>query len=497
MNLFPDERTHRIFDTILGSLAAPMPVYLVGGAVRDRLLDLPVHDLDFVVPSSSLQLAAALRRKLGAVGFTLDDERQTARLILEQGKDSELILDFVSFTGGSLAEDLSNRDFTINTLAVALDQPDLLIDLLGGERDLQEKRLRAASARSMELDPLRVLRGVRLALAYHLTIEPGTLGLMRNSVSSLERVSSERVRDELFKILECEDLEKAFRLMDALELTEQVFPELRAVKQVPAYPPHVHDLWAHTLRVMRYLQDFWGFLRTGELPDTNLFLREACAALMPYAENLREMLSVPVQANRTRWSLLLLAALYHDTGKPAAQTSDSQGRIRFIGHDRLSATLVTARAQALMLGRGEVDYLQQMAANHMRLHFFSKEGTQLSDRACYRFFRDLGEIGLDAVLLSLADMLAAYEDTLEPAKWQRELRAALALMEAWFTRREQVVEPKLLLDGDDLQREFNLFPGALIGELLAQLREAQASGEVCTRSEALTFLEKYLNTKDA
>ena len=115
MSLFPDERTRRIFDAVLNSLDAPMPVYLVGGAVRDRLLGLPVNDLDFVVPSHSLQLAGAVRRKLGAAGFTLDDKRQTARLILGQGKTSELILDFVSFTGGSLYEDLSNRDFTINT----------------------------------------------------------------------------------------------------------------------------------------------------------------------------------------------------------------------------------------------------------------------------------------------------------------------------------------------------------------------------------------------
>ncbi len=132
----------------------------------------------------------------------------------------------------------------------------------------------------------------------------------------------------------------------------------------------------------------------------------------------------------------------------------------------------------------------------MRLHFFSKEGTQLSDRACYRYFRDLRETGVDAVLLSLADMLAAYEDTLEPAKWQRELGAALTLLDAWFSRREQVVEPRMLLDGDDLQHEFGLEPGAIIGELLAQLREAQASGEVYNRAGAVLFVKEILHNKN-
>lgn len=492
MNLLPNERSRRIFEIVLASLPAPMPVYLVGGAVRDTLLGLPVNDLDFVVPSNSLQLARTLRRKLGAAGFTLDDERQTARLILEQGQPSELILDFVSFTASSLFEDLSNRDFTINTLAVALDQPDVLIDLLGGERDLRERRLRAASARSMELDPLRVLRGVRLSLAYHLSIEPETLGWMRDSVRSLERVSGERVRDEIFKILEHKDLGPAFQQMDALELTEQVFPELRAVKQVPAYPPHVHDLWTHTLQVGFYLNLLRDYFQSGELPESNRFLRETCEALSPYTQSLRERLAGTVQGGRSRWSLLLLASLYHDTGKPAAQTVDAGGRIRFSGHDRISADLIAARAQALMLGRAEVEYLRLLAANHMRLHFFSKEGVQMTDRACYRYFRDLGATGVDVLLLSLADMLAAYENTLEPAKWQRELGAAQALLDAWFSRKQQVVEPRLLLDGDDLQREFGLEPGVLIGEILTQLREAQASGLVYNKTEALHFVEDYL-----
>lgn len=116
----------------------------------------------------------------------------------------------------------------------------------------------------------------------------------------------------------------------------------------------------------------------------------------------------------------------------------------------------------------------------------------MTDRACYRYFRDLGATGVDVLLLSLADMLAAYENTLEPAKWQRELGAAQALLDAWFSRKQQVVEPRLLLDGDDLQREFGLEPGVLIGEILTQLREAQASGLVYNKTEALHFVEDYL-----
>jgi len=496
MSLLADDRSRAIFEVVASCQPAGVPVYLVGGAVRDALLGLKVNDFDFLVPDNSLLLAKKVRRKLGAVGFTLDDERQTARLILDQGKAEEFILDFVSFTGGSLLEDLRSRDFTINTLAIDLNHPDELIDLLGGERDLRDKRLRAASFRSMELDPLRVLRGVRLSLAYQLTAEPETFALMRNSVPGLERVSGERVRDELFKIFDLEDLENAFRQMEALGAVEQLFPELIAARQVPAFPPHVHDLWTHTLRVVFYLKAFWDFFRFGRMPGANEFLRQACETLQPFASRLKEWFIHPVQGNRSRWSLLLLAALYHDSGKPHAQTEDARGKTRFIGHDRVSAALVSKRAQALMLGRLEMEYLQLVTANHMRLHFFSKEGTELTDRAVYRYFRDLGEAGVDVALLSLADVLAAFESTLEPANWQRELQAVLALLEAWFSKQGQVVAPTMLLNGDDLQREFGLQPVALIGRLLEELREAQAAGEIYSRAEAVKFVEQYLHRKD-
>lgn len=496
MKLLPDDRSQAIFDVIISCLPTAEPVYLVGGAVRDRLLGLQVNDLDFVVANNSLSLAKKVQRRLGAVGYTLDDERQTARLILDQGKPTELILDFVSFTGSNLMEDLLSRDFTINTLAIDLRQPDELVDLLGGERDLREKCLRAASARSMALDPLRVLRGVRLSLAYHLTIDSETTQLMRNSIANLKSISGERLRDEIFKIFEQDDLGKAFLQLDNLGLIDQLFPELSVLKQVPAFPPHVHDIWTHTLQVIFYLKALWDYFRTGKLPGANAFLRKASEALNPYALSLKELFSNPVQGNRSRWSLLLLAALYHDAGKPPAQTIDSQGKTRFFGHERLSAELVLRRAQELMLGRDEVDYLQRVVANHMRLHFFSKEGAELTDRACYRYFRDLGEAGVDVALLSLADLVAAYEDTLDSGKWERELNAALLLLNAWFSRREKVIAPTLLLNGDDLQREFGLEPGALIGKLLAELREAQAAGEIYSRPDAVKFVEQYLRKQE-
>jgi tRNA nucleotidyltransferase/poly(A) polymerase len=193
-----------------------------------------VNDFDFVVPAQSLELAKKVRQQLHAVGFTLDDERQTGRVIVNQGKPDELIIDFVIYTGGSLLEDVKNRDFTINTLLVDLQQPEEVIDLLSGLADLDAKVLKAASPQSMQLDPLRVLRGIRFKRTFNLEIEPQTENLMRAAAEGLAQISGERIRDELFKILAQGDVAGAFRLMDSLGVLAPVFPEIAELKQEPA-----------------------------------------------------------------------------------------------------------------------------------------------------------------------------------------------------------------------------------------------------------------------
>jgi len=198
MKIQLDPETRQLLELVRNSAPKDLPVHLVGGAVRDFVLGRPVNDFDFVVPAQSLELAKKVRQQLHAVGFTLDDERQTGRVILNQSKPNEIILDFVIYTGGSLLEDVKNRDFTINTLLLDLLQPEEVIDLLGGLPDLDAKVLKAASPQSMQLDPLRVLRGIRFKRTFSLEIEPQTESLMRAAAEGLAQISGERIRDELF-----------------------------------------------------------------------------------------------------------------------------------------------------------------------------------------------------------------------------------------------------------------------------------------------------------
>jgi len=131
----------------------------------------------------------------------------------------------------------------------------------------------------------------------------------------------------------------------------------------------------------------------------------------------------------------------------------------------------------------------------MRIHHFSKPSVEMTNRAIYRYFRDLGAAGVDNALLSLADTLAAFEDTLQIEAWKREVQAVEKLFAAWFNQQEALIQPPKLLDGKDLQRIFGLKPSPLLGESLEALREAQAAGEVGDEKAAINYVYQFLERK--
>ena len=166
--------------------------------------------------------------------------------------------------------------------------------------------------------------------------------------------------------------------------------------------------------------------------------------------------------------------------------------MRFLRHEEQGAELVGRRARRLALSQVEVQRVQSIVRQHMRIHLLSGEPTAPTRRAIYRYFRDAGAAGVDIALLSLADTLATYGPSLTQPVWQAELDTARILLEAWFEQPAQAVRPVRLLTGSELIAEFGLRPGPAIGRLLDALRELQAAGEITTRAEALAYLRENL-----
>ncbi|MFH1446012.1 MAG: HD domain-containing protein [Chloroflexota bacterium] len=484
----------KIFTQVLETTPENETIYLVGGAVRDLLLNKPINDLDFVVRDQTRQISHRVARSLHAQSFLLDDERQTARVIYRLADGKQILLDFVTFTGDDLYSDLLNRDFTINAMAIDLHSPMQLIDPMEGAEDLKNAVLRTCSPQSMLSDPLRVLRGIRIALDYSLQITPASKILMKKASSSLGAVSSERKRDELFKILDTIQPDLGIRLMDHLDCIPAVLPELLPLKEVPASVPHVHDLWEHTLKTVNYLSKIYEVLTdyegAGKVKTWSLGFM--ATRLWEYRRDLKEHLIRPIQAERSRRDLLLLAALYHDTGKVDTVSEGSDQRLHYYGHANESEVTVINRAQELCLSNREVEWLAGVVRYHMRIHQMAQSKDVPTAKAIYRFFRDTDELGVDICLLSLADILATFEGTLKQSQWINEVEIVYQLLNAWWHQKETVVDPPKLLDGNDLQELFKLEPGPMFSEILESLREAQADKKIMTWDEALDFVQQFL-----
>ncbi len=211
--------------------SADVELYLVGGAVRDAMLGRLSLDLDFAAPADGIRLARRVADVLEADVFPLDDVRDTGRVIVTLADGLREKLDFATYRGDSLEDDLRHRDFTVNAMAVDLRSMSLL-DPLGGAADLRAGKLRACAETSMCDDPIRVLRGIRLAAGLGFQIDPSTRQAMKSAAPLIEGISPERVRDELFHILEGPQASASVRALDMLGVLRHILPELEAMKGV-------------------------------------------------------------------------------------------------------------------------------------------------------------------------------------------------------------------------------------------------------------------------
>ena len=485
---------------LLDSISAVIPtsesVYLVGGAVRDAVLGRVTHDLDFSC-ANGLKLAKKVADGLGAAFFPMDETFDTGRVILQFPDGGREILDFAGYRGDSLESDLCARDFTINAVAMNMKNGEI-IDPLGGVKDIREKRIRVCSETALNSDPVRILRAVRQAAAFGFTIDPDTRKLMKEAVALLPNISPERLRDEIFKMLEGPKPDAAMRALEILGVFPYILPELPLLKGVEQSAPHVHDVWTHTLAVLRHLAGILEVLSPeyNELrANKDLMNGLVSLQLGRYREQINSHLGSTLNADRSARAILFFAALYHDVNKPQTKTTEENGRIRFLGHDDLGAKTAIRRGTEFHLSNVELERLGLIIKHHMRVHAQTSRkiaGHDISRRAIYRFFRDSGQAGIDLILLSLADTRATYDHNLTHEHWSATLDVCRTLLEAWFEKPDELIRPPALLNGNDLINELKQKPGPEIGKLLEAIRESQASGKISTREEAFAFSRGWL-----
>jgi poly(A) polymerase len=446
--------------------AAP---FLVGGAVRDAFLArAPAFDLDLAIGRGAVELARRLADALGLAFVPLDLERGAARVVAPGHR-----IDLADFRAPTLEGDLAARDFTVNALAVPVRQlvrqgRARLHDPLGGLADLTARRLRLAGPGVLADDPVRVLRAIRFACTLGFRLTPAARGAIRAAAPALASVSPERVRDEVLALLSAHETARGLRLADRLGVLTAVFPEVEPMRRTSQPAPHRFDVLEHSLRAVAGADRL-----LARLP-----------ALRPFGPELAAHLAEPLGGGISRRQVLKLATLLHDVSKPETRRT-VRGRVRFLEHDLLGAARARTIGERLRLPHRAIVVLERLVRHHLRPMHLSAAGV-LTDRARYRFFRDVGAETRDLLLLVLADASAVQGES--PLRLWPRMALVRELLAGWEEQRE-TARREPLLRGDDVMDRFGLAPGPEVGRLLARAREAQDLGLVLTRDEALAYLD--------
>jgi tRNA nucleotidyltransferase/poly(A) polymerase len=445
----------------------PSGAFLVGGAVRDRLLNKPVRDLDFALPGDVVPYAKEVADRLDGDYYLLDRDRGAARVILRDPSRGRLIVDFTRFQGETIQDDLFSRDFTITSMAMDVNQDHILLDPFRGAQDLKDGLLRSTTDHSLMDDPLRCIRAVRMAAQLGFKILPDTKEQIREVKDLLSEVSAERIRDEVFRILDGPYQGGAMHSLQVLGIYKLIFST---------------ELTQDQIRILRKMADIWNLLQENHDQEAaaNWAYGLISHRLGRYREQIQAHLRHEPVPGRSVYQLSMLLPLMltleEESSDPGLETGP-----------RILAGLSLSNQERYQLEKGYRGSMQFRDLTKI------KENMEPIDAYC--FFRDYGPAGIEGIFLGMANFLASKGGSLQEAGWQEVLDSARFFLRAWWEKHEDWVSPPLLVNGDDIQSEFNLEPGPRIGIILEKLKEAQVEEGIRTKEQALEYLKSWLDSE--
>ena len=442
-------------------VAAGHSVYLVGGTVRDLLLGRPiVGDYDLTTDARPPEIKRLLEHwadavwtqgeRFGTIGARKGDRSYEITTHRAEAYHADSRKPDVAFAD-AIESDLSRRDFTVNAMALALPDPNL-VDPFDGAADLAAGRLRTplAAAESFTDDPLRMLRAARFVAGYDLQPVDGLTDTIRDLRGRLEIVSAERIRDELDKLLTVEHPSAGLWLLVDTALCDEFLPELSAMR-LEQDPIHRHkDVLAHTIAVV---------------------------------ENV-----TPERAGDS-FRIVRLAALFHDVGKPKTR-SFARGMVSFHHHEVVGARMTRERMQALRYSADDVEAVTRLVELHLRFHTYQMGWT---DSAVRRYVRDAGPLLAELNLLTRCDCTTRNE------RKAQQLSARMDDLEqriAELAEREELESMRPELDGHAVMQHLGLKPGRDVGAALDFLLELRLDEGLLGEEEATRRLDDWWAHRD-
>jgi len=437
-------------------------IYVVGGYVRDRILNIKGKDIDFVVVGDAMVFADQLKKD-----FRLRKIVRYPRFGTFMISYYSYQLEFVNARAESyskdsrnpvteqadLKSDLSRRDFTINAMAMPIctEVDRNIIDIFGGLQDLKNGIIRTPldPIQTFSDDPLRMMRAVRFACRFNFKIETNTLDAIKSATERIQIVSQERITDEFNKILLSDKPSVGLNLLDQTGLLQMILPEIVAMKGIEQKKKYHHkDVFYHTLEVLDNIA-----LNTQEI-------------------NLR------------------LAALFHDVGKPRTKKFDDENGWTFHGHEVVGERMVKKILSRMRYSIDAIEYVQKLTNLHLRPMALVNE--EVTDSAVRRLIFAAGDQIDDLMMLCRADITSK-----NPGKVKRYLKNYDNVVKkiAEVEERDQLRNFQPPVNGNEIMDMFGLDPGPMVGKIKKFVEEAILNGDVPNEHDACVELIKLNKEK--
>jgi len=456
-------------------------LYLVGGYVRDILLfnenisqsafKQAFLDKDYVViGESAIDFAKKTASSLGGHFVLLDETHDIARVVT---KDKKTSLDFAGCVGKNINDDLKNRDFSINAAACKLSKNSEfspIIDVTGAVENIKNKKINTISFSNLIDDPLRMLRAFRFAAQFGFEIDENILKFIKENKNLIKNVAVERISQELIKLLEADFAGKNLLLMSQTGFLDEILPELTPQRKVPSNLHHHLGLLEHSIESVIQLENRLLFVDNWVIEHLNRELSQGIKAV----------------------TLLKLAGLLHDIAKPETWTIDEEGRHRFIKHEEIGSITVMKVLKRLKFSKASSNYVSKLIKYHMYPSQLLNDGLEnLSEKAMMRMFRRIGEEMPELLLIAMADRLSARGVEITEEIVNANINGLIFFLQKFKEIRETVKDIPKLIDGNEVMKILGISPSPQLGKILSALHEAQISGDISSRDEALEFIKKY------
>ena len=453
-------------DKILSKIANSFEnkIFLVGGAVRDFLMDKESTDRDIIVMDDDAERFSLKLASLFNASFVpLDVENKIYRIVLP---DKINYIDVTNPAGGTIEKDLMRRDLTINAIAVDIKNGEV-IDISGGITDISNKCLNYINEHNFVDDPLRLLRVYRFQAMLGFELAPETISAVCKFSNLIHRPAAERINYEILKLFSGKFAHVALENMNKTWILEEIFPFVNELKQIPPNAHHHLDLFNHSVEAVKQIQ----------------FLYENSS------DEVKEHLQTIDFGGFSRIAHLKLAGFMHDIGK-FSTWSIEEGKHRFIKHDDVGAKLSVKFLKNLHFSNKQIDYISSMIKYHIYpSHVMTSP--QITEKIMMRYVRKMDINSIDAIILAQADRLSARGPEITDEIVERNLNSLNMLLKFYLEVKENLQPLPKLLNGNEVMEILKIKPSAELGQIMEALHEAQISGEVVTKEHAIEFVKTY------